>query len=78
MNYSSIGAPADTGAQVQSTDLRSLFHELNNQLSVALAHAELLEAKATDPGTHARATTVVTAVLDAMALARTIRDRSAS
>ena len=61
---------------MQSTDLRSLFHELNNQLGVALAHAELMEAKATDAGTHARATTVVTAVLEAMAVARSIRDRA--
>ena len=76
MNYSSINASAETGAQVHPTDLRSLFHELNNQLSVALAHAELLEAKAADPAAHARATTVVSAVLEAMAIARSIRERA--
>ena len=30
-------------------DLRTLIHRLNNQLGVILAHAELLEAKASDP-----------------------------
>ncbi len=29
-------------------DLRLLFHRLNNQLGIILAHAELLESKATD------------------------------
>ena len=32
----------------ESADLRALFHRLNNQLGIILAHAELLEAKAAD------------------------------
>ena len=32
----------------ESADLRLLFHRLNNQLGVILAHAELLESKAAD------------------------------
>jgi hypothetical protein len=56
-----------------SDELRSLMHRLNNQLGVILAHAELLEAKATEEGHRARATQVVTAALQAMSLAREIR-----
>ena len=50
-----------------------LFHRLNNQLGIILANAELLEAKAGDEMTRARATQVVASVLDAMATAREIR-----
>ena len=32
----------------ESPELRLLFHRLNNQLGIILAHAELLEAKAAD------------------------------
>jgi hypothetical protein len=57
-------------------DLRALFHRLNNQLGIILAHAELLEAKAADETSRARAEQVVTSVLDAMGTAREIRRRS--
>jgi hypothetical protein len=64
-------------ASPESTDeaatLRLLFHRLNNQLGIILAHAELLEAKATDDLHRARAAQVVASVLDAMATARDIR-----
>ena len=73
MNYSTIGSPMETGPQARSTDLRGLFHELNNKLGVILAHAELLEAKAPDAVQRARAAHVVTATLDAMTVARSIR-----
>jgi len=59
-----------------SPDLRVLFHQLNNQLGIILAHAELLEAKALDEVNRARAEQVVTSVLDAMGTAREIRRRS--
>lgn len=52
-------------------ELRPLFHQLNNQLGVVLAHAEMLEAKAHDP-TRARATQVVTSVLQAMGTVKAI------
>ena len=58
------------------TDLHALFHQLNNQLGIILAHAELLELKATDEASRARAAQVVTSVLDAMGTAREIRRRS--
>jgi hypothetical protein len=57
-------------------DLRVLFHQLNNQLGIVLAHAELLEAKAIDEMNRARASQVVSSVLDAMGTAREIRRRS--
>jgi hypothetical protein len=76
VNYSTIGSPMETGPQVRSADLRGLFHELNNQLSVILAHAELIESKAPDATQRARALQVVTAALEAMTVARTIRDHA--
>lgn len=58
------------------TDLRVLFHRLNNQLGIILAHAELLEAKSADDVSRTRAAQVVTSVLDAMGTAREIRRRT--
>ncbi len=68
----------DPGADTpqMNADLRVLFHRLNNQLGIILAHAELLEAKALDDVNRARAEQVVTSVLDAMGTAREIRRRS--
>jgi hypothetical protein len=57
-------------------ELRTLFHRLNNQLGIILAHAELLEAKAVDDVNRARAEQVVASVLDAMGTARELRRRS--
>ena len=55
------------------SDLRLLFHQLNNQLGIVLAHAELLEAKAADDVTRARLTQVVSSTLEAMNTVRKIR-----
>ena len=57
-------------------DLREMFHRLNNQLGIILAHAELLEAKADDAVSRARATQVVTSTLDAMSTAKELRRRT--
>lgn len=57
-------------------ELRLLFHRLNNQLGIILAHAELLEARASEEETRAGAGQVVASVLDAMATAREIRHLS--
>lgn len=54
-------------------ELRLLFHRLNNQLGIILAHAELLESKATDDMNRARAAQVVSSALEAMGTAREIR-----
>jgi hypothetical protein len=57
----------------ESSELRLLFHRLNNQLGIILAHAELLEAKAPDDINRARAAHVVSGALDAMTTAKEIR-----
>ena len=57
----------------ESQELRLLLHRLNNQLGIILAHAELLEAKASDDMSRARATQVVASALDAMGTAKEIR-----
>jgi two-component sensor histidine kinase len=61
----------------QTTDLRTLFHRLNNQLGIILSHAELLEAKSTDEMNRSRASQVIASVLDAMGTAKDIRFRTA-
>ena len=61
------------GPMDESPELRLLFHRLNNQLGIILAHAELLEAKTTDETNRARAAQVVASALDAMATAKEIR-----
>jgi hypothetical protein len=58
----------------ESPDLRLLFHRLNNQFGIILAHAELLEAKAGDDLLRARASQVVASTLEAMSTAKEIRD----
>lgn len=65
-------------ASPQEAELRVLFHRLNNQLGIVLAHAELLEVKAVDHTNRARAAQVVSGTLDAMSTARQIRQRSES
>jgi len=57
----------------ESPALRRLFHRLNNQLGIILAHAELMEAKAPDEVNRSRAAQVVASVLDAMGTATQIR-----
>ncbi len=57
----------------QTPELGRLFHRLNNQLGIILAHAELMEKKAADEVTRSRASQVVTSVLDAMGTAKEIR-----
>lgn len=57
-------------------DLREMFHRLNNQLGIILAHAELLEAKAGDDASRAHAAQVVRSTLDAMSTAKELRRRS--
>ncbi len=59
-------------------ELRLLFHRLNNQLGIILAHAELLESKATDDIVRSRAAQVVSSTLEAMGTAKEIRRLSAT
>jgi len=59
------------------TTSKELLQKLNNQLGVILAHAELLETKAPDASQRARASLVVNAALQAMAVSRELRDNVA-
>ncbi|MEP6784009.1 MAG: hypothetical protein ABI983_10085 [Acidobacteriota bacterium] len=68
--------PNDFGRSSVEGDLDTLFHRLNNQLGVILAHAELLEAKATDDANRARAAHVVSAALEALTVTRVITQRT--
>jgi len=61
------------GEMDESPELRLLFHRLNNQLGIILAHAELLEAKATDDISRSRAGQVVASTLEAMTTVKEIR-----
>jgi hypothetical protein len=65
-------SPVADASQLES-ELRLLFHRLNNQLGIILAHAELLEAKAGDDVGRARAGQVVSSALDALGTAKSIR-----
>ena len=76
MNLSAPLNDHGAGLTQATADLRVLFHRLNNQLGIILAHAELLEAKATDDANRARAAQVVASVLDAMTTTREIRGRT--
>ncbi len=67
-------ADASTGPRQAGPELQQLLHQLTNQLSVIVAHAELLEAKALDSASQARATQVVSGALGAMTTVRAIRD----
>jgi hypothetical protein len=61
---------------LSGSELREMFHQLNNQLGIILAHAELLEAKAGDDTSRARASQVVSSTLDAMSTAKELRRRT--
>lgn len=58
------------------SELTTLFHQLNNQLGVILANAELLEQRLVDDSQKARATQIVSGALDAISTAKRIRQAS--
>ena len=76
MNVTSSANSSGARSPQAAADLRVLFHRLNNQLGIILAHAELMEAKAADDAARARASQVVSSVLDAMGTAREIRSKT--
>jgi hypothetical protein len=65
--------PQENRPMDEPAEFRLLFHRLNNELGIILAHAELMEAKAGDDTSRARATQVVASVLAAMGTAKEIR-----
>jgi hypothetical protein len=70
------GREADESQQEQERELQALFHRLNNQLGIVLAHAELLEAKASDAINRDRASQIVSGALAALGTVREIRQRT--
>jgi len=66
------------GSMNESPELRVLFHRLNNQLGIILAHAELLEAKAPDDMNRARAAQVVSGALEALSTIKELRRLTAA
>ena len=64
------------GLMHETPELRTLFHRLNNQLGIILAHAELLESKAIDDRDRTRAAQVVASALEAMGTAKELRRRT--
>ena len=67
--------PSASLAAPDLADAGTLFHRLNNQLGISLAHAELLEAKSLDEAHRLRAAQVIKSILEAMGTAREIRAR---
>ncbi|HJO16841.1 MAG: hypothetical protein QF507_01710 [Vicinamibacterales bacterium] len=60
----------------EPTDFRRLFHDLNNQLGIILANAELIEVnKATDGKIRSRAVQIQESVFKALTTARAIRSK---
>ena len=55
------------------SELNKLFHQLNNQLGVILANAELLEHRLADAHQKSRAGQVVAGVLEAINTTKKIR-----
>jgi hypothetical protein len=71
---SADGPGADESQQHQ--ELQALFHRLNNQLGIVLAHAELLEARASESANRDRASQIVSGALAALGTVREIRQRT--
>jgi hypothetical protein len=71
----SVADLLERGSLEQPLELRRLFHRLNNELGIILAHAELMEKKTADDTIRARASQVVSSVLDAMGTVKDIRMR---
>jgi hypothetical protein len=68
-------APSNADSE-SDRDLQALFHRLNNQLGVLLAEVELLEARAADDASRARAAQMVSSTLAALGTVREIRHRT--
>ena len=58
-------------------DLNTLLHQLNNQLGVILANAELLEHRLSDEKQKSRAAQIVAGALDAISTAKRIKQQGA-
>ena len=75
MSRSTTDGP-EADASPQERELQALFHRLNNQLGIVLAHAELLETKVSDAVNRDRASQIVAGALAALGTVREIRQRT--
>ena len=75
MNVAPSVPESGRDAAAPDEELRALFHRLNNQLGIILAHAELLELKTQDQANRGRASQIVASALDAMGMSREIIQR---
>ncbi len=67
-----IHGNAERFTEPGTADLRRLFHQLNNQLGIILANAELLQDKLAGADSANRARHIVSSAVDAIATARSI------
>ena len=74
LSSSTDGREADESKKER--ELQALFHRLNNQLGIVLAHAELMEAKASDAVNRDRGSQIVSGALAALGTVREIRHRT--
>ena len=73
MNLVSQAGDAPVREPKVSDEMNRLFHRLNNQLGIVLAHAEMLEEKSAEEAHRQHASRVVASVLDALGTSREIR-----
>ena len=73
MNSVSQPGGAPVSESKASDEMNRLFHRLNNQLGIVLAHAEMLEEKSMEEVQRQHASRVVASVIDAHNTSREIR-----
>ena len=73
MNLAAQAGDSPVSEPKAPDEMSRLFHRLNNQLGIVLAHAEMLEEKAVDETHRQHAARVVSSVLDALGTSREIR-----
>ena len=73
MNLVSQSGDGPVSDPKASDEMNRLFHRLNNQLGIVLAHAEMLEEKSVEELQRQHASRVVASVIDALGTSREIR-----
>ena len=73
MNLVSQSGDGPVSELKASDEMNRLFHRLNNQLGIVLAHAEMLEETSVEEAQREHASRVVASVIDALGTTREIR-----